>query len=296
MKRTAIIFFAFAVLLQACTKDNSHQKGVLSFSVAHENNIMVQTGTKATSALPNIDCSNFTVNAGTGNNEDTTSIVAASLFSSIEGKEFTVAQGSYVASAYNCTEEAAHPVNGFGQVRYYGKTSFSVTSGALTTVEIPCSVANSMVSVVLDNTFLTAFKADATTITISTNPERTNRVLEFTLANGHLLTTDNTEEANTANTAFYPAGTNLYITIKSQLHSLDGNGEIKSYTYKGNATSDGASITTAIGTWHRIKIGADLSNAPSGITIKVGQEQETIPNGISLNGYNNGSESIMEDK
>ena len=151
-----------------------------------------------------------------------------------------------------------------------------------------------MVTISLDNSFLKAFKAESTTVTLSTNAGRTDRALEFTTANGHLLTPENADGAGVANSAFYPGGTNLYITISSQLYSLGGDVEVKNYTYSGTATSDGATVTTALGCWHKIKICADLSNAPSGITIRVNQEQETIPDAVSISGYNSGS--LSEDK
>lgn len=302
MKRIITILFALAIL-QACTKDNSHNEGLLSFGIAGTEQVMVQSGsdcggaaTKAgTAVLPNVDALNFVVNAGTA--DDTTSVIAAATFSSIMGETFIVTQGSYVASAYNSTEEQTYSANGgFGQARYYGKTPFSVTAGELANVEIPCSVVNSMASVVLDETFLKAFDLTSATISISTDAARSIRTLDFTDANGHLLTSGDAAVStpDPTKSAFYPAGTNLYISINAKLQSLSDNGAVKDYTYEGSASADGAVVTTSAATWHKIIISADLSNAPQGITIKVGQKQETLINGISIDGYNSGS--LKEDK
>ena len=304
MKRIITIFFALAVL-QACTKDNSHKEGLLSFGIAGTEHAIVQndgnhsrtaTATKAgTTVLPNVDAGSFVVNAG--NTDDTTSLIAATTFSSIMGKTYIVEQGSYVASAYNSTEEQTYSANGgFGQAQYYGKAHFSVTAGRLANVEIPCSVVNSMVSVVLDETFLKAFDLTSTTISISTNAARSMHTLDFTDANGRLLTSGDAAVSapDPIKSAFYPAGTDLYISINARLTSLSGNGTVKNYTYEGSASADGALVTTSVATWHKIIISADLSNAPKGITIKVGQKQETLTNGISIDGYNSGS--LNEDE
>ena len=325
MKRIITILFALAIL-QACTKDNSHKEGLLSFGIAGAGQVVVQSGNQhggaatmaathsmastpqtksSTATLPGADAGNFIVNAGTESNP--TSIIDAALFSSIADTKYIVEQGSYVASAYNCTENEAYSVNnGYGKARYYGNTPFTVTAGELTNVEIPCSIVNSMVSVALDANFLKAFDPGTATITIHTDGSRSVRPLIFTTENGHLLLQEGSENPENFtipltsdvvnSSAFYPAGTNLYITISAELQSLTG-GKVKTFVYRGTATTDGAVITTAARSWHKIIIGADLSNAPEGtqgITIKVGQKQETFANSISINGYQSGS--LNEDK
>ncbi len=307
--RITAIIFSF-LLLQACAKDNSHTEGQLSFGISGceetvsrlragsgpfvqimtggGTSVQTRTGESTTAGgytLPQVgesELDKFIVNAGTSS--DDASIIAAETYGAIRGSIYTVPVGSYVASAYNCTEEAAHPEGGFGCVRYYGSTQFDVVAGQRADVTIRCSVTNSMVSVVLDESFLRAFKATATQVTLATDADRTVRPLVF----------DNTKFSETpASCAFYPANTPIYVTVKSQLYSLDGNGEVKEYEFKGSITDDGAAIRTAAATWHKIRISANSAGMPEGITIKVGEEQETLQNGISINSYNGGS--LKED-
>lgn len=301
MARGIIKIFLALVLLQACTKDNSHKEGLLSFGIVGSDNVAVHTkasDVEKKALLPEVgeaDLGKFVVNAGTSN--DLTSIVNAE-FSSVRDKEYVVQEGSYVASAYNCTEDMAHPDGGFGSVRYYGTASFSVVPGQLTNVVIPCTVANSMVGIILDESFLKVFKASATEIKLSTSADRNTRALVFD--SSKFLVTPGSESGDRiaaddfTKCAFYPASTPLYITIRSQLYSLDGNGEVKEYVYNGMASADGAVIKTSLATFHKIRISADLTNSPQGVTIKVGDEQETITNGISINGYSSGS--LNEDE
>lgn len=302
MKRVIFIVLAF-VVLQACTKDNSHlREGLLSFGIAGGEGVMVQTRagdddvlrSKATAALPCGDYSNFIVNAGSaGVGND---LIGGAVFSDVENEKFIVKEGRYEASAYNITEQEAHPAAGFGSVRYYGVKYFDVTAGELTSVTIPCAITNSIVSVVVDENFLKAFDYNETTITVSTDALGSERPLSFTAENGHLLKSGDAAATtpDAAKSAFYPAETYLYFTIRARLNSLGGNGAVKTYSCKGDLSADGATVKTTAATWHKIVISADLSNAPQGITIKVGQKQETISNGISINGYNGGS--LTEDQ
>lgn len=309
MRRILVIFLAL-VTLQACTKESSHNEGLLSFGISGSEVIEVRSmpfgsvaesqtdvATKGSPVLPEVGVSeldNFIVSAGIVT--EPTSVVDAVAFGSIKETKFSVSAGSYVASAYNCTEQQAHPADGFGCVRYFGTKNFDVQAGKSANVVIDCEVANSMVSVVLDESFLKVFKSAATEVTIHTNPGRTERPLVFD--NTRFLESGQPEQQvqiDLAKCAFYPESTDLYVTIKTQFNSLAGDGALKEYVYSGTATGDGALLRTGKAFWHKVRISADLASVPDGIIIKVGQDQETVQNGISISGYNNGSGLLEED-
>lgn len=92
--------------------------------------------------------------------KDSKTLWGPKVFSSINQTDCTqpVGQG-YVVSAENCTTaEAESANNGWGQRRYYGKSSsFSITKDETTDVRINCHIANAGLSVQFDESFTTYF-------------------------------------------------------------------------------------------------------------------------------------------
>ena len=288
-----LILIALASI--ACTKEST-STGTLSFCIANEEIILASEATP-TKALSTREIDNFIVEVpGTD--------IPSGYYGDIKGEKFVVTADTYTATAYSCTEDVANGVaNGadkYGCIRYAGSKEFTVKAGELANVIIPCEVANSKASVHLKENFLKAFKRETVTVSIYTNETRDERKLvfsNFVMPSGNSFSNFEPEELNWAipmksadselsaenvQYAYYPAGTTLYINIRGQ--RMDGSIIGRPITQ---------TITTCAACWHKITIDADLSNAPTGISIWVNEFVNVIDNGISIDDYESGN--LTED-
>ena len=283
LKYIPIISMALAIL--ACSKDNNLH-GELSLDLTNNTDVYITQQSKAAS---NIDLDNFII-------EIPNSGIPSGYYKDLKGEKIAIIADTYTASAFNCTEDVANgtadEANEYGCIRYAGSKEFTVEPGGFTSVTIPCVVANSKVSVQLKGNFLKAFKKEATTVTITTNSDRSERPLTF--GNFEILENNNPDKWATAMTsstpadaqyAFYPSGTTLYIDITT-IKANRPSSEVINYSIT-------QTITTNKATWHQITLDADLTNAPTGISVQVGEKTSVINNGISIDGYNSGN--LTED-
>lgn len=271
----------------ACTKE-SHRNGTLLFNIAEDKDTQVSAQTKS---LSDTELGNFTVTV-TGAQQTGISDV---LYSSIRGQEIILTAGAYTASAQNCTEAESESSNSnYGCIRYWGETDFSIAEGELTRVTVSCNVTNSKISVLLKENFLSVFDMAATTVTVSKDAGVTERALQFSNfailsdSDGSAVAMTNAS-ATESRYAFYPSGCSIYITISTV--------KTDSATSQTTVYKIDTPVETIAATWHKISIDADLSNAPqtpTGITVKINSDSQTIDNGFSIDGYNNGS--LTEDE
>lgn len=72
---------------------------------------------------------------------------------------FTLAAGTgYLLIAYNCTETEALTIpDSWGQQRFYGSTTFDITTGRTANLSFTCQMVNSKISVAYDNSFVSQF-------------------------------------------------------------------------------------------------------------------------------------------
>lgn len=91
--------------------------------------------------------------------KDSKTLWGPKVFSSITQTDCTQPVGqNYVVSAENCTPTEAESANGgWGQRRYYGKSSFSITKDETTDVRINCHIANAGLCVQFDESFTSYF-------------------------------------------------------------------------------------------------------------------------------------------
>ncbi len=289
-----ILLTIAALTLLACSKENTG-KGILSFGIATEE-ISLHTAA-STKAISEEEINKFIV-------EIPQAGIPTGYFGDIKGEKFAVIAGSYTATAYSCSEDAANGTadgaDKYGCIRYAGEKDFTVAPNDVVNVVIPCKATNSKVSVQLKENFLKILKREATTVTIFANSGEDVRILEF---GNFLLPSDNTAEPSeekwaiamqssesstdpgTAQYAFYPAGSVLYITIQTQKIGRPAT-EVLDFTIA-------EPITTTAACWHKIAIDANLSNAPTGISIQVGEITDVVENGFSIDNYNSGN--LTED-
>lgn len=271
---------AMALTMLACSKEST-TTGILSFGIMADN--VVAVGASApntpTKALTEQELDNFTVDVpGTE--------IVQKLYGEIKDGQYEVNAGTYTATAYSCTEETAdgstEGADKYGCIRYAGEEEFTVSSGEAANVVIACSAVNSKVTVQLEENFLKALVKEETTVTITTNPERDRRPLQF----GDFTLIQDGKSAIAAQQAFYPAGTTLYINVRSRRIGRP-SGEMLEFAIDHT-------ITTGAACWHKIAIDADLGNAPTGIAIQVGEIIDVVDNGFSIDGYNSGN--LTEDR
>lgn len=273
--RYALLIFT-AIAFMACTKEDT--TGMFSFGIANDADISIveqpntdgEMGSSSncaqTRAGEDINADNFIVLVT--NNNDATILINNAPYSQVKGKYFPGSDGTYTATAESCSEDVAR--SGYGLIRLYGSSQFSLSAGVTENVIITCSVSNSKVSVNTGAEFLMVYDQSRTKITLSGD----SRSLEF---NG-------TGSQN----AYYPSGSNVYIKIEC---------------YKiGESTKEtfniATPITTQAATWHKLTINATLANAPAagtGITVDVNSVKLTVNNGIGINPYNPGN-GVAEDE
>ncbi len=279
--RYALLIFT-AIAFMACTKEDT--TGMFSFGIANDADISIveqtqteeQPGGENTSAQTRADgefnVDDFTVVV----TQDGGGTVVNSKYAAVkEQKYYIVDIGSYTAMAESCTEEVSESANNqYGQLRLYGTTTFSVSAGMATDVNLNCSITNSKVSVTAGGEFSSVYDTARSKIILSSDPDGYNRALEFS----------GTDSKN----AYYPSGSNVYIKIEC---------------YKiGESTKEtfniATPITTQAATWHKLTINATLANAPAegtGITVDVNSVKLTVNNGIGINPYNPGN-GVAEDE
>ena len=282
----------------ACSKEST-STGTLSFGIASED-ITLNTLSAQTKALSAYEIDNFIVEVpGTD--------IPSGYYRDIKDEKFVVTAGTYTATACSCTEDVANgTANGadkYGCIRYAGNKEFTVEAGELANVIIPCKATNSKVSVQLKENFLKAIKQETVTVTISTNAARDERKLlfkNFMLPTGDsfsnlaqqeqnwaiaMMSTSSEISAENIRYAYYPAGTTLYINITGQKANRP--------TWDTVEFDVTQTITTSVACWHKITIDADLSNAPTGISIWVDEIVDVADNSFSIENYNSGN--LTED-
>ena len=278
------IIISMASALLACSKDDTLH-GVLSLDITNNTDVFV---TEQTKAISESDLDNFIIDIpGSG--------ILSGYYKDMKGEKFIVMADTYTATAYSCTEEVANgqadESDKYGCIRYAGDKKFTIESGSLTNITIPCTVSNSKISVQLKENFLKALKKEATTVTITTNNQRSERPLTF--SNFTILQNNNPNNWATAMSAeqsdvqyaYYPAESTLYIDIATQKVGRPAS-EVLNFSIE-------LPVTTQLATWHQITIDADLTNAPTGISVQVGEIIDVINNGISIDRYNSGN--LTED-
>ena len=153
MHRSAILSLAVLLLTTGCNKVvmESHLMGSIYLALATD--VEVDAVTKADTQ----DCSDFHVNI-TGETFSGGKWTKDYVYGSMP-ESVTVPCGTYTVLAENCTETSAQTENnGFGCVRYYGKSQpVEVGSTVPAPVSITCRMVNGKATLIFDESFLEDF-------------------------------------------------------------------------------------------------------------------------------------------
>jgi hypothetical protein len=261
MKNLIMSALMIAALFTSCSKDESDYEGYgnIAVNVKSDVNISaVQTRT-ATAVTDDSELAKYKFYVKKGGEDKwngTYANLKIATFAASSANDYTV-------SAENCTEtEAKTSSNNYGQQRLYGVTSgFSITAGQTTDVSLTLTVANSKVSVILDNSLSTYFDEYAVSI------GETGRMLSF-------------PDANTI--AYFNAGTELKYSIAATLKS----GSKVTFANSVSLSNSDKSATTKAATYYKITIKASSTNGQIGLSLSVDTSMTESTGEVSIDPYN----------
>ena len=178
-------------------------------------------------------------------------------YAEISESGWAVPAGIYDIFVENLTDAEATPEGDKGSVRVGCRVeNVSVAAGISTEVTAECTPINSRVTVAYDENFKTVFTDPVVSINGGSR--------EFAMTWGH-------EEANSA---YYPAGTELSWTLNAKLAGVD-----KTY----HSTS---SIPTQAGKWTQITFSASTTDGSINVTINVSEDfGEPVQQLVSINPF-----------
>lgn len=206
-------------------------------------------------------------------------------YSEVNDQTLTFSTGTYTVEAYNITETAA--LTGNGEARYYGSTNVTVSANSTANVSFICTMANSKVTFVFDETFDDAFRQTTTgegdsqqtldyitipgrtisfgTIKVAETAGKTDAEIASTLASSHSEST----------AAFFTAGEEaLTFTIKATRKS---DGVDKTYTQ---------TLDLVAAHWHQVTISASTASGQLGDwNIQVDETITNATHEVEINPY-----------
>ena len=151
MRRSALYITAALLAVSACNEAvmTPQQMGVISLSLSSDAEVVVST--KA-----DMDCSDFLVNIYGETFLGQSYMSEQFVYSELKDKEIEIPYGSYHVVAQNCLEEDAEA--GFGCARYYGISGqIDVFSQTPSKATVECTMANGVVTITFDESFLEDF-------------------------------------------------------------------------------------------------------------------------------------------
>lgn len=159
-KLSFLLFFVFTLFLhQSCTKRLVNQNGNFLLTILENYGVMVET--KAVSEATDAYLIEISNSQG---------VVKSGNYSEFKGGIELSAGADYSVMAQSITEDKA--VEGRGQLRMAGGTSFAITPNERAAVKCTCTVANARVSVGYDDSFLTMFESVDVKIYENTSTDR----------------------------------------------------------------------------------------------------------------------------
>lgn len=263
MKKTILSAMMFAALFASCSS-NEDFEGYGKIAVNVDNDLTVGTvqTREATTVSGTDELNKYTYTVSRTSSTSTWS----GDYSYITGANFA-AGTDYYLEAENCTAAAAKTANSnYGQLRVYGKTAnaFSITAGQTTSVSLTCTVANSKVSVIRDNSLSSYFSA--CTINVGDGTNDGQRMLEFG------------EES----IGYFDAGVALKYSISATLTSGS------TVTYAGTVNlknADSSTNVTEAAKWYKITVKASPTNGTIGISLSVDSSTTDVTTDVDIDPY-----------
>lgn len=165
-KHTTILLPLLAALfLAACISEYdgpwTTDQGIFSLELAADG-LDVEVETRAPRNLTDAEAATFLVSL----TQDETLVWQQKAFNTITQADRTQPLGGgYIVSAEDVTDEDAESANdGWGCLRYAGQSeAFSIVSGQITHVTVPCKMANAGLNVIFDKSFTDFFTDYAVT-------------------------------------------------------------------------------------------------------------------------------------
>lgn len=166
-----ILSLVCLALLNACSNDDEAiGYGNIRFSFNTDKAISVAT-TRAAEAVPEEELANYLISV----KRNGKTLLEETKYGDLENTDYIYPAGdNYVAYATSCTETESLTANeGFGQARYGGEsTSYSITTGQTTDVNITCTMLNAKVNVEYANDFKALFSNYSLQVWSTGNPSR----------------------------------------------------------------------------------------------------------------------------
>lgn len=248
MKNLILSAMMIAAIFTSCSKDDSDYEGYGNIAVNVNSDVNLSAvQTRAATTVTDettLNTYSFTVKRASVANTTWTGN-----YTYIKSASFAAAT-DYTISAENCNAATARTANSYyGQKRIYGESSqFAIKAGETTAVTLNCTVANSMVTVTLDNTTLGNYFSSYE-VSIGDGTGDGQRMLKF-------------DSSNT--TAYFDAGVTLSYSISAKLKNSEST-----VTFNNTIALGTTENKTEAAKNYNITVKASSSNGKISLTMTV---------------------------